>query len=337
MKKSLLIILLLFCSLILFAKEFTISEFRDLPADFKAQREPVLDMDQNYCAVLRVESVQPVEVSLRERTYKKEKISSREHYLYFSAKEKNLTLQSAGYDNLTLEAPKQGFKPGTVYYLRLDTIEDVDVSINVTPRGANVAVEGKRWLRSTQKLTPGTYTVEISKEGYMTLTEKITVPHQSASFSFALTEEKSGETITKTDTVFVEQHAQTEENESTLPYLEAYDFSYQITSCDATHDNKLVITILITNLNIDDREIDVIRGTRIFDDHGREFGVARREMGNKISTWQGNLKHQMISNVTTKLTLTFEDLPRSANSISLLELHISDWKLPFRNFPISRI
>lgn len=335
MKKSVLFFILLLCPLFVFASELTVLEFRDLPADFKAQREPVLDMDQNYCAVLRVEITKPIEISLREKMYHTEKISSNEHYLYFSSKENNLTLQSRGYDDLTIEAPPRGFRPGNVYYLRLDTLEDVDVSINVAPRGATVTVDGKRWLRSTQKLTPGNYTVEIGKEGYTPLTEEIKVPPNAVSFSFALAEEKSVKT--KTDTIYIEQETHVEKTDYSLPYMEAYDFSYQITSCEATHDNKLIITMLITNLDTDDREIDIKKDTRLFDDHGREFGVARRELGNKTSTWQSSLKHQMISNVTTKLSLTFEEIPRSTNAISLFELHISDWVLPFRDFPVSRM
>jgi hypothetical protein len=314
-------------SVLLWGRAFTVLEFRDLQSDFKAQTDPELDMDMNYCSVLRVESTRSVEMSLKEKTYRKEKISSGKYYFYFSSREKSLTLQSPNYEDLIIEAPERGFKPGVVYFLRVDTKDDVEVTINVNPSHALVRVNGKRWLNTTEKLVPGKYDLEITSDGYEPVRESFRIENRPVTMNYSLSKKAVESPVTT-------QPETTSFASASLPVTEAYDFSFQILSCKRMPDNKVVFKIRVTNLSPDDRALTISRATRFFDDQGREFGSPVRTIGNKEATYQNHLNHRMISDVPTLLTLIFSDVPRSSQSVSLLELVTKDWTLPFRSIGI---
>ncbi|MDD3052100.1 MAG: PEGA domain-containing protein [Candidatus Cloacimonetes bacterium] len=319
---------------ILYAKEFSILEYRALPSDFTAERELVKDIDYNYCAALKVETVKPAAINLLEKTYRVDKTTGNETYIFFSSSENKLTIKSPGYSDLVINPPEKAFEPAAVYYIRLDTIEEVDLTINVTPADAEILINGKIWDRPMQKIVPGNYNINISKEGYEPISEEIVVSDISTVHNFNLSQIK----IVK-ETVAIDEKEKEEQpiaNDLGLPTLQAYQYDFNILSCEATHDEKVIIKIRITNLSEDDREIGIKNTTRFFDDQGREFKVTSREMGNKKETyWE--LKTQMISGIPTLLTLVFDNVPRSANSISLLELTETEWTLKFRTFPISRM
>ncbi|HBY17899.1 MAG TPA: hypothetical protein DEH00_01850, partial [Candidatus Marinimicrobia bacterium] len=178
------VVLLLMCTALLWGRSFAVLEFRELQSDFKAQTDPELDMDMNYCSVLRVESTRAVEISLKEKTYRTEKIGPGKFYFYFSAREKSLTLQSRNYEPLTIEAPDRGFKPGIVYFLRVDTHDDVDVSIRVNPPNANIRIDRDLWAQNTGKLTPGSHSLEITLEGYDPIHETLQIENRAAVFNY---------------------------------------------------------------------------------------------------------------------------------------------------------
>lgn len=323
-------ILLLFWTAFLCARSFTILEFRDLPSDFKAQTDPELDMDMNYCSVLRVESTRPVEISLKEKTYRTEKISPGKFYYYFSSREKSVTLLSSNYEPLIVKAPERGFRPGVVYFLRVDTRDDVDVTIRVNPPDARVRVNGDIWSEATGKLTPGNHALEITMEGYKPEHETLQIENKPAVFNYTLTK-KVPAAAQATPEV---EPAVPSQSTSARPSVSAYDYSFDLLSCKRMPDGKVVIKIRITNLSPDDRDLAIHRSTRFFDDQGREFGSSIRTLGNKEATYHNVLEHRMISNVQTLLTLTFSEVPGSAQSISLLELTTTDWTLPFRGIAI---
>lgn len=120
------LILILFASL--YALEFNVVEFRELPSDFHAQMESELDLDMEYCTVLRIESDIPSELSLKQKIYKKEIIQPGEYYFYITHKEKSITFEAPEYLPLTVNVPQSGFKKGVVYYLRLESIREVQVT-----------------------------------------------------------------------------------------------------------------------------------------------------------------------------------------------------------------
>jgi hypothetical protein len=320
--KGCLVLLLAAC--VLFAREFVILEFRELSSDFKAQTDPELDMDMNYSTVLRVESTRAVDISLLEKTYRTEKISSGKFYFYISSREKGITLQSAAYEDLKVDAPNRGFKAGTVYFLRLDTRDDVDVTINVTPEDAVIRVNGKRWINPTNKLVPGVHELEISLDGYQTIRGKLQVDNRPATFNYNLLEIAAPPPPVSVPSA---------PNTTSLPVVEGYDVRFEIQSCKRMPDGKVVIKLQVMNLSPDDQDINFIGRSRFFDDQGREFAANLRQIGNKSSAHY-HLEHRLISGVPTTFTLTFNDIPRSSQSISLLELATANWTLPMRNIAI---
>jgi hypothetical protein len=321
------IVVLLMCTVLLWGRSFTVLEFRELQSDFKAQTDPELDMDMNYCSVLRVESTRAVEISLKEKTYRTEKIGPGKFYFYFSSREKSLTLQSHNYEPLTIEAPERGFKPGIVYFLRLDTRDDVDVSIRVNPQNANIRIDGELWAQSTGKLTPGNHALEITLEGYEPIHETLQIENRAAVFNYTMTPKTS---VPETPPPATPSAPPSE----SVSAVKAYDFSFDVLSCNRIPDGNVMIKIRMTNLSPDDRELAIHRNTRFYDDQGREFGSPVRTIGNKEATYHTVLQHRMISQVPTLLTLTFNDVPQSSKSISLLELVTQEWILPFRGLPI---
>ncbi|MCD6234739.1 MAG: hypothetical protein J7K63_06865 [Candidatus Marinimicrobia bacterium] len=321
------IVLLMMSAVLLWGRSFTILEFRELQSDFKAQTAPELDMDMNYCSVLRVESTRAVEISLKEKTYRTEKIGPGKFYFYFSSREKFLTLQSHSYESLTIEPPERGFKPGVVYFLRVDTRDDVDVSIRVNPQDAKIRVDGELWTQNNGKLTPGNHDLEITLDGYEPIHETLQIENRPAVFNYTMTPETTVPEIQSPAAVPAAQS-------KSVSTVTAYDFSFDLLSCKRMPDDKVIIKIRITNLSPDDKELAIHRNSRFYDDQGREFGSPVRTMGNKKATYHNILVHQMISRIPTLLTLTFSDVPRSSRSISLLELTTKEWTLPFRGIPI---
>lgn len=334
-------ILLLALSLFAFAQTAALKllEFRELSNDLTAQTPAIFDVENNYCAALRVELVKAVPLTFSEKIYKTQK-TTRGDYYYFSTKEKGLTIKSPGYKDLYIPAPATGFKGTQVYYARIEAVGEpsFDVTINVVPPDAVVLVNGKAWTTPTQKLTPGEYSVEISKDGYDPLKQKITVAMMPASFNFTLSK-----TVIVEKVVPVPQPAppapiaqEPKPPLTDLPEFEAYDLYFKMLSCKATPDNNLIIKIQITNNGDQDRDFYFQSGTRIFDEKGKEYLVAIREIGDKKAYGYQNMHHQLIMGVPTVLTLTFEKIPPSVKNIAKLELAMGEWTLPFRNFPITR-
>ena len=128
MKQKLVIVvtifLLLFLVIGLNGMDFKVNEFRKLLSDFQAEQNPVLDLDKNYCSVLRVESDVKKGLSLSQKIYKKINIKPGEYYFYVSSREKNITFKALNYNSYTIDVPKKGLKMGQVYYIRLESIEE---------------------------------------------------------------------------------------------------------------------------------------------------------------------------------------------------------------------
>ncbi len=135
------------------ASEIKINEFRVLDGDFKAESEPVMDLDRNYCAVLRIDGSIPEGLTLDEKVYKTEKLSSGEIYFYVSASETQITFQAPGFTPLTVDVPDGELMLGKVYYVRMKTIikqdegpAELPVLIASQPEGAKIVLNNKIFL-----------------------------------------------------------------------------------------------------------------------------------------------------------------------------------------------
>jgi len=151
--KKVFIICLLLISIGLFANEFKLIEFRKLAADFHAEMNSVEDMDREYCSALKVELDTPVELDLKQKVYKKEKIDANSFYIFVTHKEKQITFTAPQYQPLTVNVPDEGLKKGVVYYVKLETIPDVTVTLNVSPDPDRIILNNKVMQKNRFKTT----------------------------------------------------------------------------------------------------------------------------------------------------------------------------------------
>ena len=318
-------------SISLFAMRFELEEFRKLPADFKAEMEPITDMDMNYCSVIKVEVDKPIDLSLKQKVYKKENIDEDEFYFYVSSREDNITFQSSRFVPLTVDVPKGGLKIGTTYYVRLATFEDVDVTINVEPKDARIIVNGLTWEQSKGNLLPGEYVIFLMAEGYKEIMDTVYVSPTNTVFNYIMVEKKTmpvlqeqtQEVVPKSDEPFV---------------IEFNDYRIQITECEYTQQT-LTITLSITNM-ISERELTIIKNnTKAYDAEGNEYMPSNLEFANKTKTW--NLTHNLVQDVPTKAKLIFKDIKSPIEVITLLNLGLwdsvnRDFKVSFKGIPVTQ-
>ena len=334
MKKfSLLVLSALIFSLIfstsLLAMRFELEEFRKLPADFKAEMEPITDMDMNYCSVLKVEVDRPIDLSLKQKIYKKENIDEDEFYFYVSSREDHITFQAPHFVPLTVDVPKGGLKIGTTYYVHLATLEDVDVIINVEPEDAQIMVNGLKWERSKGKLIPGEYVIFLLAEGYEEILDTVLVSPTNTIFNYVMVEEEK---------------LQIEEQEVPIPQgderflIEFNDYSIRITACEYTQQT-LTISLSITN-QIAERELTIMRNyTKAYDSEGNEYTPTTIEFANKTKNW--NLPHNLVQNVPTKAQLIFKEIEKPVSVITLLNLSLydkdnKDFKVSYKSIPVTQ-
>ena len=345
MKKNCLFLILVFF-ISLNALEFNLKEFRELPSDFQAQMEPVNDLDMEYCTVLRVESEVPEKLSLKQKIYKTEIIQPGEYYFYITHKEKNITFEAPEYLSLTVDVPQDGLKKGLVYYVRLETIPDVEVTINIEPAADRVILDNKILDKSNFRFPPGKYRFQIEKEGYQKVDEIIEISSKNTIFNYSLSKEiikEKPEVVTKPE---IEKEPKTEpvpEPDKPQKFVvELYDFIFQVVSCEMV-DRTLIIEFKITN-KIDDRELDIHHKyrrphSRIFDETGNEFFPQTVKFANKTN--DGHITHNLVSEIQTAASLIFQKVNKDIKLISLFELGLwakdnGNFKVSFRNIPITK-
>ncbi len=313
----------------LFALRFELEEFRKLSADFKAESEPITDMDMNYCSVLKVEVDRPIDLSLKQKIYKKENIDEDEFYFYVSSREDNITFQAPHFVPLTVDVPKGGLKIGTTYYVRLATLEDVDVTINVEPEDAQIMVNGLIWERPKGKLIPGEYVIFLLAEGYEEILDTVLVSPTNTAFNYIMVEEEI---------------LQIEGQEVPVPQgdepfiIEFNDYSIRITACEYTQQT-LTISLSITN-QIAERELTIMRNyTKAYDSEGNEYSPTTLEFANKTKNW--DLTHNLVQDVPTKAQLIFKEIKKPISVITLLNLSLydkdnKDFKVSYKSIPVTQ-
>jgi len=345
MKKICLFLIVVFF-ISLNALEFNLKEFRELPSDFQAQMEPVNDLDMEYCTVLRVESDVPEELSLKQKIYKKEIILPGEYYFYITHTEKDITFEAPEYLSLTVDVPTEGLKKGLVYYVRLETIKDVEVTMNIEPAADRVILDNKVLDKSNFRFSPGKYRLQIEKEGYQKVDEIIEISSKNTIFNYSL----SKEIIEEKPEAVLNPVSEPEEEPEPIPepeksqkfVVELYDFIFEVTACEMV-DRTLIIEFVINN-KIDDRELDIHRKrysphSRIFDEAGNEYKPQTVKFANKTN--DGHITHNLVSEIPTTASLIFQKVDKDIKSISLFELGLwtkdnGNFKVSFRNIPITK-
>jgi len=334
---SIILLFVLFFSFVvstsLFAMRFEVEEFRKLPADFKAEMEPITDMDMNYCSVLKVEVDRPLDLSLKQKVYKKEDIDEDEFYFYVSSREDNITFQAPHFVSLTVDVPKGGLKIGATYYVHLATYEDVDVTINVEPKDARIIVNGLTWGQSKGNLIPGEYVIFLMAEGYEEVLDTVFVSPTNTVFNYIMIEEE-------TMPLMQEETQEVSVPQGDEPFMiEFNDYRVQITGCEYAQET-LTITLSITNM-VAERELQIKRAdTKAYDSEGNEYQPTTLEFANKsYGGWA--LTHNLVQDVPTKAKLIFKEMKKPVSVITLLNLVLSDkdnrdFKVSYKNIPVTQ-
>ncbi|HEX37743.1 MAG TPA: hypothetical protein ENG70_02650 [Candidatus Cloacimonetes bacterium] len=314
----------------LFGLQFELDEFRRLPADFKAEIEPMTDMDMNYCAVLKVELDKPVDLSIKEKVYKKEKIDENEYYFYVSSREDEITFAAPHYVPFVMDVEDE-LKIGTTYYVKLNTIKDVNVTINVNPADATIMVNGLKWDKPKGRLLPGEYVIFLMNDGYEELIDTVSVIEDNTIFNYTMIAEKVETTpVIKTEDVQV----QDKDN----PFrVEFNGYVVQVVSADFAQ-NTLVVGVQITNLK-NERELTIIRNkVKLYDTAGNEYEPQTIEFANKTKNW--NITHNLVKDVTTKVSLIFKNINSPIEGVTLLKIGLwdqinKDFEISFKNIGVT--
>ncbi len=326
MKTGLILITMLIVCTSIFANEFKLIEFRKLAADFHAERNSVEDMDMEYCTALRVESEIPSSLGLKQKVYKKENVESGIYYFFITHKEKQITFTAPSFQQLTVDVPEKGLERGVVYYVKLESILDVNVTLNVSPKPDRIILNDKIIKSSKFKQPSGKYHIQIEKEGYETIDEQITINNENSYFNYTLGKKSN-----------VKKEASADPTGLTL---ERFGVIYEVTSCEM-YEDQVVVNLDITNTS-DDRDLKLIVWNRnltcrIIDDLGNEYFPSKINFANKSKN--GDISVNLVSGISTKASLIFKKVNKRIESIPKFDLGVwseqsDSFRVTFRDIPI---
>jgi len=141
-----------------------------------------------------------------------------------------------------------------------------------------------------------------------------------------------------------EVQKQTEKKEifkEALKKVEVENFIFELINCEMSSGGRVTCDMFITN-HYQDREIAFYTsGSRMFDNFGNEYKPSRGELANKKMGTDDGIRSLLISNISTKGSLIFENVTQEAGYISLLEIRCweqesGEFKIRFRNITISK-
>jgi len=121
--------------------------------------------------------------------------------------------------------------------------------------------------------------------------------------------------------------------------LEINGFKFDLTSCKLQNKN---VRCDINVISFDsDRMLTIINNwssrSSFYDNQGNQFNVTRLRLGNKEMAGR-NLSSKLISGITTKLSVVFENVSSRTTTVSLLDLDAQTnnrkFKVQFRNIPL---
>jgi hypothetical protein len=121
------------------------------------------------------------------------------------------------------------------------------------------------------------------------------------------------------------------------------DFSFELKEVKAI-GNSLTFILSVVNTSPEDIEV-CLRGGRFLDNSGNEYYAIKWTLGSKVYAWEDILgstdTRSLVSNVPTKITISFGNLPEKITNVSLLEIYFwrggrggGDYKVKLRNIPV---
>lgn len=126
-------LLLTFMAISLSANEINLITFQEAKADFQAERNSVMDMNMSYCSALKIESDFTDQIKLKQKVYQKENADANSAYFYISSTETFVDIVAPNNKPYRLNAPKSGFKKGSVYYVRLESVPETHAPVSEKP------------------------------------------------------------------------------------------------------------------------------------------------------------------------------------------------------------
>ena len=168
----------------LFSLEFKVTSFREDPFDHPSFGEPVLDVNADECAILRVETDVPEEIYIETpRVYKKEK-GVGVSYFYISHRKGLIKFTAKGYMPTTYTVTKS-LQKGVTYEVKIKHVGvegNTPVLIRSEPKDAEKFINGTSLGKGEKfNLKKGELELELRKEGYRPRKLKIDV---SKDFTF---------------------------------------------------------------------------------------------------------------------------------------------------------
>ena len=340
MKRNFILMFLVMFSSI-FAAKFNLVSFKEVPRDFKAQMEPVVDDNQNYCSVIKVETDMIEDISLKQKTFKKEKLGNGSFYFYVSSTEQKITCKADGFEQFTFKVPASGLNSGSVYYLRLDTIKEVKLILNVSPNPDRIILNNQVFTTRNISILPGKYRLEIEKSGYENIDEEIVVGNQNSSFNYSLSKSQPSSIVASPSQEISEENTRNSENNSLI--LNRFGIIFEILSVEM-FESTLTINMTITSTK-DDRSLSLLHYyakyyTRMFDNFGNEYQPNRLSLANNSKT--GTVRNDIIQNIKTPATLIFNNVNRNISKVSLFDLGVETdnlnlFRVKFRDLQIKKI
>lgn len=323
------LILLIFVSS-LSALRFELDEFEELPSDFTPEIGLSKNTNMNY-SILKVETNEPIDLTLEEKIFEKETIDENEYYFYVAPSVKDLTFTALHYVPLTIQVPEGGLKIGSIYHVKLISHEDLMVTIDVNPPEAQIIVNGIRWKQPTGNLMPGLYQISLIANGYKEVQDTVFISSKNTVFNYQMIQTSKSSLTIK------------EINQDTLsPIHESFEIElndYKIEMVKSNFsENTLIVTFSITNL-IQDRDLSVVKSaTKAIDSKGNEYIPTKLQFGENTKAW--NITHTLEKDVQTELKLIFEDIEDDIELISILNLILwdkrsMDFKVSIKDIPVN--
>lgn len=124
---------------------------------------------------------------------------------------------------------------------------------------------------------------------------------------------------------------------ATLSSITIDNLSFEVRKAEMTADNRVIITVQVTNLDYRDQDINFrSSNTVMFDNQGNENSRPILTIGTNRQGSGSVLRHLLISNLPVTLTLEFREVNPRAENIALLSIRAGGTTAQLRNIPLSK-
>ena len=180
-------------SLYLFSYEFEVKDISIDEYDMKnSLGKTVNDANDDACAVLRIETDIKKDIYLvGSDIFQREKTGPGEYYFFVSYRTNWIKFTAEGYEPFLYQIPLV-MKPKKTYVLKLSTLggtkENIPVVIITDPSDAKIFINSRTEMLSgiPMNLDPGKYDLLITKSGYITISDSISISESNKSFNYTL-------------------------------------------------------------------------------------------------------------------------------------------------------